>query len=221
VGDLVAKHPDVAQSLETVKYAREIGAHVVRGNHDEAVIEWRGLIDKHSSSLENGDDSWLDSDSPPDDLVLPLIKGKWKGEHFEIARRLPRKDYEWLLGLPLTLHVNSLHTYFVHAGLLPEPESRKHRQRREKDIEDLSLERSTDPTEFIPEPPIESHLAKSLERSVLLVEQNRRPYNLLNMRGVRKNGRPTKNGKKGTPCKCTCALSLKFPLFCGREKAQG
>jgi hypothetical protein len=201
VGDLVAKHPDISQSLETVKYARELGAQVVRGNHDEAVIEWRGLIDERNSAVQGGGDtSWLDSDSPPDDLVFPLTKAKWKGEHFEIARRLPHKDYEWLLGLPLTLHVRSLHTYFVHAGLLPEPDSNKGRKGRGTDA-DLPLERSTDPTEFVPEPPIESQLAKSAEGAVLLVEQNRKAYNLLNMRGVKKNGQPTKNGKKGSPCK--------------------
>jgi hypothetical protein len=218
LGDLVAKNPDLSRSLETVKFARDVGAIAVRGNHDEAVIEWRGIIhrgqslvhdDSPDADYDNADDyseeSWLDSDSPPDGLVLPSSK-KWKGEHFDIARRLSRGDYDWLLTLPLTLHVRSLHTYFVHAGLLPEAKLTK--ARKEKEDVNLPLDTSTEPNEFVPKPAIESQLSKSAERAVLIVEQNRKAYNMLNMRGVRKNGRPTKSGKRGSPCKSRFNQSL-------------
>lgn len=44
-------------------------------------------------------------------------KWEWGGEWFEIARRMPREDFEYLAQMPLTLHLEGLETYLVHAGM--------------------------------------------------------------------------------------------------------
>jgi len=42
---------------------------------------------------------------------------EWGGQHFEIARHLTRSDVEYLKDLPLTLWVQELNSFIVHAGL--------------------------------------------------------------------------------------------------------
>lgn len=94
------------------------------------------LSDKHSNHSVDHDAlamdgallgaswSWLDLESDElakEGIVVPkLWTGKtrgWGGDHFEIARHLPRADFEYLMGLPLTLHLEGLNTYVVHAGM--------------------------------------------------------------------------------------------------------
>ena len=68
--------------------------------------------------------SWLDLDLKDlgrEGIVVPkLWTGKtrgWGGDHFEIARHLPKRDFEYMVGMPLTLHIDELDTYIVHAGM--------------------------------------------------------------------------------------------------------
>jgi len=42
---------------------------------------------------------------------------EWGDEHFEIARNMNEKDVAYLEGLPLTLWVQELNSFIVHAGL--------------------------------------------------------------------------------------------------------
>lgn len=44
-------------------------------------------------------------------------KWDWGGEWFEIARQMPKDDFEFLAQMPLTLHVKGLQTYLAHAGM--------------------------------------------------------------------------------------------------------
>jgi hypothetical protein len=102
-------------------------------------------------------------------------------------------QFYYLLSLPLAIHLPSLHSFVVHAGLLP-----------------------SDPTKhmFDPSQPLvasaespNSDLAAhrlSEELSILNnVKQNQDPYTLIEMRSVhthgKKAGKVTKDGSKGTP----------------------
>ena len=62
-------------------------------------------------------EAWLDSAEPPkedgkgevggEDFKIP--KGWiWRSQHFEIARRMPAKDFKWMLKRSLTLHLRSM-----------------------------------------------------------------------------------------------------------------
>jgi hypothetical protein len=44
---------------------------------------------------------------------------KWGSPHWRIAYDMTNEQYEYLLSLPLVLHIPTLHTMVVHAGLLP------------------------------------------------------------------------------------------------------
>lgn len=44
---------------------------------------------------------------------------KWGSPHWRIAYDMTNEQYEYLLSLPLVLHIPTLHTMIVHAGLLP------------------------------------------------------------------------------------------------------
>lgn len=90
VGDLVNKGP---YSLETVQFAREEGAHCVRGNHDDSMLA-------HTLKFKN-DPSY----------ELP----KW----YQYVKDLTDEDVEWVKELPYTLSIPSLNSVIVHAGLVP------------------------------------------------------------------------------------------------------
>ena len=51
-------------------------------------------------------------------MVLALLFGHRECTN-KRARAMSKRDYEYLLSLPLVLHVPSEHAFFVHAGLLP------------------------------------------------------------------------------------------------------
>lgn len=121
VGDLVAKHPSIKASLQTVDYIRSLrNAHAVRGNHDQDVINWRNWMDSPSASLGLTNAQTLNdhTDTPPTDIPEAL-KHKWRDEHFHIAQALSVESAKWMQQRSLTLHIRTLHTYIVHAGLLP------------------------------------------------------------------------------------------------------
>lgn len=62
---------------------------------------------------------WLNS-SVDDlaDMGITLPEGwEWGGDWFEVARHLPKVDMDYLVGLPLTLHLQGFNSYLVHAGM--------------------------------------------------------------------------------------------------------
>ncbi|WVR04508.1 hypothetical protein IAU60_001512 [Kwoniella sp. DSM 27419] len=198
VGDLIAKGDKNEDVLWWMNERRIMG---VRGNHDQAVIQWRAWME-----WAGGQDweAYVDSLAAGGDegIVQTLVKEgkaypeswKWKGEHWKIARTLPKGLYLYLLDLPLVLHLPSLHTLVVHAGVLPsdplQPPSSK--------VQPL-VQFSNLTTDL----PIDT-VRNSEEVSILFdIPQNTVPWNLLNMRGVytkgKKKGKVTKSGKKGSP----------------------
>ena len=89
VGDLINKGP---KSAEVVKLVRSMGAHCVRGNHDEVCLRgWKNYVEGRE----------------------PL------SPEFRWMRQLDRGDLEWLSELPYTLTIPSLNICVVHAGLIP------------------------------------------------------------------------------------------------------
>lgn len=269
VGDLVAKHPDIRKSLETVAYIRSLpNAWAVRGNHDQDVINWRNWMTMSESYAALG----ADDSAPPDDTPEAL-KHKWRDEHYRIAKALPQASADWMAERSLTLHIRSLHTYVVHAGLLPwtipkgkgkhgkggyktwgneqgdetrkstatdgEEDTKKQRKRQEEarrqlDEEDedilasmdftnslnltdeavapssITLLESSTPDSFTPMPDATSadpsatggkgrHDKLDPELAILAVPLNRKPYTLLEMRGLLRSGKVTKSNSKGQP----------------------
>jgi predicted phosphodiesterase len=92
VGDLVAKGPD---SRGVIRRARELGAQVVRGNHDEHCLHWW-------RAHQNGEEP-------------PSLGPK----HLDVCRSLTHEDWEWLDSLPLVLLLEQHAAIVVHAGLVP------------------------------------------------------------------------------------------------------
>ncbi|KAF9336750.1 hypothetical protein BG006_007527 [Podila minutissima] len=138
-GDLVAKGP---RSLKVIDRAIELGARCVRGNHDDKVIRWRGYLD----SLSAREVAQLDSDSGDDDEDMDVniddinnedinnLKRKKprtpsdldrKSEHYDIARRMSTRQYDYLRSCPLILtvprelSVHNIPIHVVHAGIDP------------------------------------------------------------------------------------------------------
>jgi hypothetical protein len=125
----------------------------------------------------------------------------WKifSGHYRIARDMTQKQYDYLLSLPLVLHVPSAHTYIVHAGLLPYDPTRDQTHRRQPLSHVPSLSR-------VPSA-LKGDTRKDIERLRLLQEeallhdipQNTDPWVKLNIRSVKHNNKVTKSSKKGTP----------------------
>src|SRR5262245_17086687 len=86
VGDLVARGPD---SLGGLDIARRTGAVIVRGNHEQKLLDWRD----HDASL-----------------------GRM---HAEIARSMRDVDWRLLETSPLWFDLPEHDVRVVHAGLLP------------------------------------------------------------------------------------------------------
>ncbi|ROT47398.1 metallophosphoesterase family protein [Candidatus Cardinium hertigii] len=96
VGDLIARGPD---SLGVLKLVREIGALVVRGNHEEKLLLWR-------TSQEDSND--YNSKSVE---LLPM--------HLAIAQALTEEDWMWMHSFPLWYALPEHELLVVHAGLVP------------------------------------------------------------------------------------------------------
>lgn len=188
VGDLAAKHPKIQSSLDTIRFCRESKLESIRGNHDQYIIIWRNWMEDHrdefiepkeiqnyksdqQATLES--DRWLNTPSPPETLKHKLPEGmKWKAQHFEIARLLPKVDFIWMMERSLTIYVPPLRIYFVHAGMLPW---------------DLPSVMGTEGAVGWHQP------------SLLDVKENQDAYTLLEMRGLKKGKKPTQDGTKGKP----------------------
>ncbi|GAA93665.1 uncharacterized protein L969DRAFT_90184 [Mixia osmundae IAM 14324] len=209
VGDLVAKHPSVNASLATVAYARSVNASIVRGNHDDKVVAWREWMQQQVMlSASNADNatsvnqlSMLDSKDLPDDVQVPddWREYKWQSQHFQIARQMSSDDAAWLAASPLTLHIPSLHSYVVHAGLMPfETLSGRHAKEANVGRQDVvtAIDQSAQLGDyFAPSRQTRESMLESAESALLLVPDNRDAFALMNMRGIRHNTEVTKSSK--------------------------
>ena len=97
VGDLVARGPD---SLGVLDVARRTGAIVVRGNHEQKLLDWRRARKE-----------WMHGEA----AAKPPI-GKM---HRDIARSLRPVDWTLLETSPLFLDLPEHGARVVHAGLVP------------------------------------------------------------------------------------------------------
>ncbi|GAA5982680.1 hypothetical protein JCM10908_006743 [Rhodotorula pacifica] len=147
-------------------------------------------------------------------LGLAVPEGwEWGSEHFELAKRLSTADVEYLENLPLTLWVEDLKSWIVHAGMVPWVSLRKTLARvssasssfRSKDLPDL-LDSASDLSFSPSSNSLARQLAEQSTRTALLLEQpNTDPFTLLNMRTLSLTGGSsrsyTSNGKviKGPP----------------------
>ena len=106
---------------------------------------------------------------------------------------MTKDQYKYLVDLPLALHIPSLHSFVVHAGMLPHNPLK-------------SLEDPSQPLVAASETDSATPDAARLKEELSLlrdIPQNTDPWTLINMRSVytkgKKKGKITKSTKKGTP----------------------
>ena len=88
VGDLIARGPD---SIGVIRRAREWGAVVIRGNHEERLLHWR----KFPSEV------------------------KMHPTHLEVAHALSAAEWDWLAATPVWKDFYDHGVRVVHAGVEP------------------------------------------------------------------------------------------------------
>ncbi|KAJ1307790.1 hypothetical protein OPQ81_001875 [Rhizoctonia solani] len=202
-GDIILKGPD---SRKVIQELMRINALGVRGNQDQKVVEWRGWIDWVLS--RDGGKPWLKKmEKQAEALDKPTkadyrrfkeaadakgwsIPDGWKfgDEIYHLARRLKPEEYQYLLSLPLALHIPLLHTIVVHAGILPMDPRRK-------------LVSSRQPLSHPPKSDNHTEsVLRNLQELALFKEipQNTDPWAKMNMRSILKNGQISR-GKDGVP----------------------
>lgn len=184
----------------------------VRGNNDQAVIEWRAWRD-WIQSLPGGRE-WLDSidgqhsmDADEDEDLHPgpefwsqgankdwenkIPKG-WKifKRHYKVARAMTQEHYDYLRSLPVVMYAPAGHTFFVHAGMLAADPTQSP-MHPSQPLSHWPATRTSKP---------KPNVLRTLQEAALLrdIPQNRDPWVLLNMRSVREDGSISKK-KRGTP----------------------
>jgi hypothetical protein len=97
-------------------------------------------------------------------------------------------QYSYLKTLPLVIHLPSLHTLVVHAGILPFDPT-------------YAPDDSRQPLAHVPTTASMSYPTRTAQEHALLsdIQQNRDPWVLLNMRSVLHNGKVSRKFNKGTP----------------------
>lgn len=162
---------------------------------------WRAFIDDLDAQFpSNAQDEEL-SNEQQEQLEASLAaraksfpKGwTWRSEHWRIARGLAKEDYQYLVDLPLTLHLPSLHSIVVHAGLLARDPTKKATAEDQPYASAIAAGLSPETGD--------NALTRAQSEIALLqtIPQNRDPYTLLNIRSVLKDGEVTKKANKGTP----------------------
>ncbi len=97
VGDLIARGPD---SLGVLDIARQTGAVIVRGNHEEKLLRWRAKKQSHAKGLGKRPD--------------PLGR-----VHAKVASAMRPVDWTLLASSPLSFDLPEHGARVVHAGVLP------------------------------------------------------------------------------------------------------
>ncbi|KAH9939507.1 Metallo-dependent phosphatase-like protein [Amylocystis lapponica] len=150
-------------------------------------------------------------------------------DHYWLARDLTREEAEYLYSLPLVLHAPSLHMFVVHAGLLPSDPKRTPTDARQPLAHTPDIEAPEVPDDFESEydaglesdgilgyddsqdvllrradaaysKVLEEQLRTAQEKALLRdISDNRVPWVLLNMRGVRRKGKVTRSNTQGRP----------------------
>lgn len=102
IGDLMDKGPDPAAC---VRYARELKAQMVLGNHEEKHLRWRKHMDRKAQD--------------PKYKVPMKLPAEYAAQNAELSD----EDIAWLRGLPIMLVLKSLGLdrdwVVVHGGLMP------------------------------------------------------------------------------------------------------
>ncbi|KAL4062759.1 Metallo-dependent phosphatase-like protein [Scleroderma yunnanense] len=212
LGDIVTKG-GVKGSLDVLSFMDSNDIMGVRGNNDQAVIEWRAwrdwiqslpggrkwldTIDSEHTPKDDEDDDREEFHLGPDFWIQDTNKDweekipqGWKlfGRHYKVARAMSQEHYNYLRSLPVVIHAVSGHTFFVHAGMLAaDPNCR--------------LEHPSQPLSHWPAMRTSNpNMLRSLQEAALLkdIPQNKDPWVLLNMRSVHEDGSISRK-KKGTP----------------------
>ena len=115
----------------------------------------------------------------------------FNGEHFQLAQNMSAKHYNYLLNLPLTLHLAPLHTFVGHAGMLPMDPTRKPTAKQQPLSHVPAVDHPKPPTRLL-------RLAQevAVRRDI---PQNINPWSLLNMRSILGDGTVTRDGEAGEP----------------------
>ena len=144
-----------------------------------------------------------------------------------LCRDMTAQQTAFLNSLPLVHHVPHLHFFVAHAGLLPynprlpiddptqplahppryvhlpssDPVSPEHDDSDDDDKNEEEIDFVPDIQQDILERrDVSSDLREQQESSILSdIKQNRDPWVILNMRGVKKNGKVTRDNDEGTP----------------------
>ncbi|KIO28345.1 hypothetical protein M407DRAFT_181716 [Tulasnella calospora MUT 4182] len=200
LGDVTIKGPHSRRVLSRLASQNVTG---VRGNHDQKVIEWRGFIDYVKS--QKGGREWFEEleamDLTPkqfDKLSKKKKKYKipdgweWGSEHWNLARKLSESEYNYLRSLPLAIHLPSLHTFVVHAGMLPYDPTHSMRNKKQplSHLPTVSHASSQD---------VETVRAAQELTILNEVPQNRKPFTLLNLRDVTPKGKVSRKPGNGQP----------------------
>ncbi|THV07393.1 Metallo-dependent phosphatase [Dendrothele bispora CBS 962.96] len=222
VGDILAKGPH-SGSMAVLDFMVSNNVTAVRGNHDQKVIEWRSWMNWIQSMpggrrwLDHAIQEWHKAQKKGEDDVQEWVTKKmkydiehrkwwrkipqdWKflGDHFKIAKDMTAAHYQYLVSLPLKIHIPHAHTFIVHAGLLAsDPKylpsnSRQPLARAPKVPKHLSTAKKNSTLGFL----------RLLQEQAILtdVPQNTVPWNVLNMRGVtHKKHRITRDNGEGKP----------------------
>ena len=170
-----------------------------RGDTSKKHTGWRAFLDDLDAQFPpNAEDEGL-SDLQHEELEKNLAARSksfpkdwsWRSEHWRIARDMSKENYQYLLDLPLTLHIPSIHSIVVHAGLLARDPTTKATTADRPLVDTPSSDGTGE----------EYSTARTQAEIALLrsIPQNRDPYTLLNIRSILKNGEITKKANKGTP----------------------
>jgi hypothetical protein len=222
VGDITAKGPDsgrVVEYLRTNKAKGVRGNHDEKVIEWRSWMRWAGKGYQSASSSDSTErKGWrafiddLDAQFPSNTQDAELsqeeqeqleaslaAKAKsfpkgwtWRSEHWRIARGLAKEDYQYLVDLPLTLHLPSIHSIVVHAGLLARDTTKKATAEDQPYAAAIAAASANS---------ADSETTRTQSEVALLqtIPQNRDPYTLLNIRSVLKDGEVTKKANKGTP----------------------
>jgi hypothetical protein len=118
-GDMISKGPD---SLKVLDMARKIGAHCVRGNHEDRIL--LHYHDLQRKKNRQKDDNRSDPDEHFDDSEREEGTGQASvmARERKLAKLLSEKQAEWLDACPLVVRAKGVPSMgellVVHAGLV-------------------------------------------------------------------------------------------------------